>query len=49
LRLARAEARAAGGSLARLDDALRLLLPVVSGRPADHPVGLEGTGGGVAA
>jgi hypothetical protein len=42
LRLARAEARAVGGSLERRDDALRLVLPVLTGYQADHAVGQQG-------
>jgi two-component system OmpR family sensor kinase len=45
LRLARAEAAAAGGSLARRDDTLRLVLPVLTASPAAHTVGLQGKGG----
>lgn len=45
LRLARAEAQAAGGSLARLDDTLRLTLPVLTGYRVDHTVGHRGNGG----
>ena len=49
LRLARAEAHAAGGSLERRDDALRLMLPALTGHRADHTVDREGNGGGAAA
>jgi len=45
LRLARAEAAAAGGSLARRDDTLRLVLPVLTASLAAHTVGLQGKGG----
>jgi two-component system OmpR family sensor kinase len=48
-RLARAEARAAGGSLERRDDALRLVLPTLTGESADHSLGRRETGGGAAA
>jgi two-component system OmpR family sensor kinase len=44
LRLARAEARAAGGSLERCDDALRLVLPILTGDGASHSVGRQGGG-----
>jgi hypothetical protein len=49
LRLARAEARAAGGVLERCDDALRLVLPVLTGHLADHTVGQRDSEGGMAA
>jgi hypothetical protein len=49
LRLARAEAAAAGGSLARHDDTLRLVLPVLTASPADHTVAQLGQGGQPAA
>jgi signal transduction histidine kinase len=45
LRLARAEAAAAGGSLARQDDSLRLVLPVLTASPPDHTVAQLGQGG----
>lgn len=45
LRLARAEAAAAGGSLARHGDTLRLALPVLTAPPAAHTVARLGTGG----
>ena len=45
LRLARAEAAAAGGSLARREDALRLTLPLLTASPAAHTLGLQGRGG----
>jgi two-component system OmpR family sensor kinase len=48
LRLARAEARAAGGSLERRDDALRLVLPTLTGQGASHSVGRQGGSGSVA-
>lgn len=48
LRLARAEAAAAGGSLTRSEDALRLVLPVLTGLPGAHTVA-EGKGGQPAA
>jgi len=41
LRLARAEAVAAGGSLERRDDTLRLTLPVLTGPAADHTLGRD--------
>ena len=44
LRLARAEAEAAGGTLERADDTLRLTLPVLTARTAVHT--LEGNGNG---
>ncbi|HEU4650399.1 MAG TPA: histidine kinase dimerization/phospho-acceptor domain-containing protein [Croceibacterium sp.] len=42
LRLARAEARAAGGRLERRDDALRLVLPIWTGHAADKAVSERG-------
>ena len=44
LRLARAEAVAAGGSLERRDDTLRLTLPVLTGSAADHTLGQNESG-----
>ena len=44
LRLARAEAAAAGGSLVRDEDTLRLVLPVLTASPAAHTVGRLGQG-----
>ena len=49
LRLARAEAEAAGGSLERRDDRVRLVLPVLTGHGANHTVGAHGNGGASAA
>ena len=49
LRLARAEARVAGGSLARREDTLRLVLPVLTGHDVAHTVGRRDDGGGMAA
>ncbi len=49
LRLARAEAAAAGGSLARVDDTLRLALPVLTASPGAHTVAQLGRGGPPAA
>ena len=49
LRLARAEAEAAGGTLERLGDALRLELPVLTAHPAAHTLDLQGNGGPSAA
>ena len=49
LRLARAEAVAAGGSLERRDDRLRLTLPVLTGRAAPHTVDEGESGAGSAA
>jgi hypothetical protein len=49
LRLARAEAAAAGGSLARHDDTLRLALPALTASPAAHTVARQGKGGAPAA
>jgi two-component system OmpR family sensor kinase len=49
LRLARSEAAAAGGSLARLDDTLRLVLPVLTAPPPAHTVTRLGSGGQPAA
>ena len=49
LRLARAEAAAAGGVLERRDDALRLVLPVLTGHPAAHNVASQVSGGEAAA
>ena len=45
LRLARAEAAGTGGSLARRDDTLRLVLPVLTASPAAHTLGRQGDGG----
>jgi K+-sensing histidine kinase KdpD len=45
LRLARAEAAAAGGSLAQHHDTLRLVLPVLTGHPGAHTVAQQGEGG----
>ena len=45
LRLARAEAAAAGGSLSRRDDTLRLVLPVLTRHGAPHTVGGEDSRG----
>ncbi|BBC73677.1 histidine protein kinase [Altererythrobacter sp. B11] len=45
LRLARAEAAAAGGELARVGDALVLHLPALTGPAAGHSVESTGTGG----
>jgi hypothetical protein len=49
LRLARAEAAAAGGSLARHEDTLRLVLPALTASPAAHTVAQRGQGGRPAA
>jgi signal transduction histidine kinase len=46
LRLARAEATAAGGSLARHDDTLRLVLPVLTASSPAHTVAVAGVGRG---
>jgi two-component system, OmpR family, sensor kinase len=45
LRLARAETEASGGTLERRDDALRLVLPVLTAHPAAHTLDREGNGG----
>jgi two-component system OmpR family sensor kinase len=49
LRLARAETIAAGGTLARSGDRLRLALPVLTGTDANHTTGREDGGTGAAA
>ena len=49
LRLARAEAEAAGGSLERCDSRVRLVLPVLTGQGANHTLGRHGNGGSSAA
>jgi len=49
LRLARAEAEAAGGTLERHGDALRLDLPVLTAGPAAHTQDRQGNGGSTAA
>jgi len=49
LRLARAEAEAAGGTLERHGDAVRLALPVLTAQPAAHTQGRQGKGGPTAA
>jgi signal transduction histidine kinase len=49
MRLARAEAAAAGGTFERRDDALRLVLPVLTGHPAAHTVAPQDNGGEAAA
>jgi hypothetical protein len=49
LRLARAEAAAAGGALTRRDDTLRLVLPVLTAPPGAHTVDDLGKGGSSAA
>jgi signal transduction histidine kinase len=49
LRLARAEAEAAGGRLERRGDTLRLALPVLTAQSAAHTQGLHGNGGTSAA
>jgi hypothetical protein len=49
LRLARAEAEAAGGRLERRGDALRLALPVLTAQSAAHRQGQQGNGGPSAA
>jgi len=46
LRLARAEARAVGGSLERQDDALRLVLPILTGHQAGHAAGQQDVAAG---
>ena len=48
LRLARAEAGAAGGTLERHDDRLRLTLPALTGAAAPHTVGNGDSGAGSA-
>jgi signal transduction histidine kinase len=49
LRLARAEAEAAGGTLEQRDDALRLVLPVLTRESAAHRLDRQGNGGPSAA
>ena len=49
LRLARAEAEAAGGRLERREDTLRLVLPVLTTQSAAHTQGRQGNGGPSAA
>ena len=49
LRLARAEARAVGGTLDRHDDRLRMMLPALTGRAAAHTVDNGDNGAGSAA
>ena len=49
LRLARAEAAAAGGALEQRGDALRLVLPTLTASPATHTVARHGTAGQPAA
>ena len=49
LRLARAEAEAAGGRLERREDTLRLVLPVLTTQSAAHTQGRQGKGGPSAA